>query len=82
MQEDDKYKLLIKHLSSSYKKINSFTFKQIENMIGSELPIEAYENSEFWDDNGDSELVLAVHNAKFKVEQLNISQQCVMFVKE
>ncbi len=81
MQDNNQYNTLTKYLENSYKKIISFTFKQIEHIIGEELPHEAYEEVTYWNNDSDNQLINAIKKAKYTVEQLNMEQQCVMFVK-
>ncbi len=77
MSELGSYENLYKYLNGIERNIISFTFKQLEDIIGFELPEVAHENVSFWQNRLDKYIT----NSGFSVSSIDLNTGCVMFVR-
>ncbi len=77
MYNEESFEKLYKHLEKIDKNVISFTFKQLEKILGCELPTTALEQSSFWKEQ------ISKHCEKygFSVSSVDLKTGCVMFVR-
>ena len=76
-----KYKPLEQFLASADKREIRLRFSEIESIIGIPLPQSAYKYRPWWGNDGYHTQAFAWLNAGFKVEQVDLANQRVLFCK-
>ena len=77
-----KYTPLEEFLASADKREIRLTFSSIESIIGTPLPPSAYNYRPWWGNDGYHTQASAWINAGFKVDQVDLARQTVLFCKE